>query len=419
MGKKSNSMRLEVEKLSGWPYQIKPESPRRLRSLDEADDSTDLIEGSSIWHVDVATNLEMMESIADQWRDLERKSPNSATSFQSYNWCRAHLASSQERFAIINVFQNDQLVLVFPLSIHNRFGLSVATWLGDPFTQYGDVLIDKDAPYAEAVKLAWQAMLEIPGLDVLTLRKVRSDAAISTATELKENKTDSHDLSAILELGEFKSIECYLNSLKSKYRRNRKRIRRNLEKAGEVRFEIVEDETRRFQLIEKAIELKTSWLVQRGLMSRAAFSHSPFGILPALRSAEGDSFQTIVSHLELDGQTAALEVGFLWNNRYFAYLGCFEPDFASMSPGTIQMEDTISWLISNGVETYDLFAPLDPYKSQWSNSTVSVGDYQIGMTWAGQCYVNQFEGQIIPALRHIYNGMPDALRHWAAKLILQ
>ena len=379
----------------------------------------DLMERPEAWRTHVVSTLQGLDEIAAEWRYLESNADQSATAFQSFDWCRAHLAgNAPARFAIVCVYRRGELVLVLPLSIHRRFGVAVATWLGDPFTQYGDVLIDRRTPRQDALDAAFKALSKIAGLDALTLRKVRHDATILEAGGMAGAIPAGDSQSAILELAEFKSLECYRKTLKSKQRSNRKRVRRKLNEAGKVKFEIVTGRTAMAQTVDEAITFKTRWLAERGLMSRAAFCGNPFGILQRLVASPNAGFETIVSRLSVDGVSAAIEVGFLWNNCYFAYLGSFNPEFAAMSPGTIQMEDTISWLIEKGVASYDLFAPMDHYKQQWSNTVRPVSTCLVALSARGWLYSNMLEGRILPKLRQTWHILPGTIRHRAAKLIM-
>ena len=88
-----------------------------------------------------------------------------------------------------------------------------------------------------------------------------------------------------------------------------------------------------------------------------------------------------LSVLEAGERVAAIEIGFLHARHYYRYLGAFDWDLHDVSPGKVQMEMTVCWLIDNGIATYDLLAHPSAYKDSWSNRIVGLKTYAITRTW--------------------------------------
>ena len=63
-----------------------------------------------------------------------------------------------------------------PFAVHRRYGVSRLIWMGQPASQYGDVLLDPERASSIEIAIAFNRVLEHVAPDVADLRRVRDDA---------------------------------------------------------------------------------------------------------------------------------------------------------------------------------------------------------------------------------------------------
>ena len=372
-------------------------------------------------HVEVIDNLDALDQIASEWRTLEAKAPASATVFQSFAWCRAWIERYVQlkpiaSFKVVTAREDGVLQLVWPLTIYRKHGMNEGRWLGEPMTQYGDVLMAADAPQS-ALKKAWQFLEQKAGVDFLNLRKIKLDASVRRLEAFQQMVPVRREESVLVDLYGLQSIEEFNARTKSKVRRERGRKRRRLGELGDISFEVLETGPRAIATVKDAIAFKEQWLNERGLTSEAALIGDPFAVLADMAAGNRDA-GLVVSRLCVDNEPASIEVGFRWNGGYYAYLGAFNPKLEKYGPGAVQMEDTIAWCISEGLAFYDLFAPADRYKLEWGDDRIPVFDIARACSLRGWMYSEFYLRTVRPMLKDVYTNLPIGARQWVAQTLL-
>ena len=136
--------------------------------------------------LDLVTTRDGFEALEKDWNALFDRAGRDIQLFQGFNWlwhwANHFLPKAGEagpQLAIVTAYLDGRLVMVWPL-VSERLGpLTRLSWMGEPVSQYGDLLID-DVPDAQALlRAAWDFVTRRTGASVLKLRKVRDDAAIA------------------------------------------------------------------------------------------------------------------------------------------------------------------------------------------------------------------------------------------------
>jgi CelD/BcsL family acetyltransferase involved in cellulose biosynthesis len=104
----------------------------------------------------------------------------------------------------------------------------------------------------------------------------------------------------------------------------------------------------------------------------------------------------------------AAEIGFHHNGHYVSYLGAFASDLCAYSPGRLQIRATIDWCIAKGLSSYDLLAPDDAYKYDWSTGAAGVRTFVLVKTWRGQAAA--FGVRLRPEAKRLYHSLPKSAR---------
>jgi CelD/BcsL family acetyltransferase involved in cellulose biosynthesis len=133
------------------------------------------------WSVQVRRSDDGLAGLGDDWDDLVARCA-AATPFQSYAWLESwwRTYGTPGTLRLVLVRHGGRLVAAAPLMLRRRAGCAVLTPLGDPFSDFTDVLVD-DLFAAEAARRLAAALIAEPGWQAIDLPEVRPDAAAATA----------------------------------------------------------------------------------------------------------------------------------------------------------------------------------------------------------------------------------------------
>ena len=272
---------------------------------------------------------------------------------------------------------------IWPLRITRDLGVSVATDLADPVSQYSDVI---GTPFDnEAIAELGTMLRRNYRVDVLLARRVRADSGLDAAFADAGAAIVDTGLAPFADLAAFGNFSAYMASFSKSTARKIKQRRTRLETAaGALSFEVLQGAAAR-SAIETAMLWKRYWLQTQAFMSRVFDGAANEAAL--VEAAMGPNARTSV--LSAGGRAVAIELGFTSGTHYAAYLGTFAPDLASYSAGQEQMLRTIEWCFAQDFTSYDLLPPDDGYKRHWTRGDTAhaVRDYGMALSKTGGMYL--------------------------------
>lgn len=350
----------------------------------------------------VARDLDSLDRLECAWRAMSASGlPTPFHAFDSVRLFAAETLRRGNQLAVLAVGPADAPNLIWPLAVTRRVGLSVAHWLGEPLAQYGDVITGREGMTTSVEAEAWR-VLEGLCVDAVILRNVRSTAAVAALLEPRlepagEDTAPFVDCDAVRRSGGLEQV------LASRMMRRQRGLERKFRALGDITFQVHEGEDAR-PVAEAALVMKREWLARRGLKGAIVEDANWSRVLVELATRPGGA----VSTLKLDGRMAAAEIGFHHNGHYVSYLGAFASDLYTYAPGRIQIRATIDWCIAKGHSSYDLLAPDDAYKYDWSTSAAPVRTYVHAKTLRGRAAV--FGVKLKPRVKRVYYSLPPAAR---------
>jgi len=186
------------------------------------------------------TELQLIESrtgfdsLEAEWNALFERAADSHQVFQSFawncHWCN-HFLDGATRLAVVVAREHGRLVMVWPLVAERHLGLLQIKWMGDPVSQYGDVLIEKRADRRRLLNLGWRYIREHLRGDVVRLRKVRADSAVAPLLSELGAFVSNHAEAPYLDLASAPDATTYQERYSAKARKNRRRQRRRFLRA--------------------------------------------------------------------------------------------------------------------------------------------------------------------------------------------
>ena len=364
------------------------------------------------------TTLAEVESISTLWLALEERCDNALTYFQTYVWCRNWIAifcgiPGQPVPHVRTVWRGDELVCVWPLMISGG-GVRRMENLGDPHSQYCNILSLPEADVARdaVAELLLVGLLERSACDVAVFKPVPMGSGLENAlSRIMPPIRGYANQASVLDLAQYNSSADYSAKLGKVQKRNRNRRRNHLARLGALDFRVIwPDNPEYAPLVRQAAAMKRRWLAGTSRYS-AGFSMAEYEEFLAQLSGDAAALAgACLSVLRAGDRVVALELGFIRKRHYYAYLGGFDWELRGLSPGKVQMDMTVGWLIDNGISAYDLLANPAEYKKSWSNQDIALGGFAAPLTWRGHFYAEAWLPVIRPAIKRLHGMISEMVR---------
>lgn len=369
--------------------------------------------------LELVTSRAAFDALEDDWNALFARAGRSAQVFQTFNWnwhwANHYLGSSAGgisgvELSIVIGRRGGRLVMVWPLVCERVRGVRQIFWMGEPVSQYGDVVIDDMADRDAVLNAGWDFLVSKARGDVVRLRRVRADSLIAPILERSGAICGNRQTAPFLHLGSAPNFAAYEQRYSPRSRRNRKRLMRRLAEHGDVKFERVTRGMRARQLAQTAIELKSRWLADRGLVSHAISDERMGRFFADVADTASRPAGCIVSALTSNGDIAALDVSFACKDRLCLHVIAFNLAFEKSGAGTLLLEQCIRDAFDEKVATLDLMAPGDNYKLDWADASVEVCDWSQPLSLVGSAYVRLYLNLARPRMKAALTSIPQPVR---------
>jgi CelD/BcsL family acetyltransferase involved in cellulose biosynthesis len=366
------------------------------------------------------TTLAEVDAVSFDWRALEDRCSDRLTYFQSHDWCRGWLAAfaghgTATRCRIETVWLGDRLVAVWPLMMRRVRGIRVLENLGAPHSQYCNLLCEDAQEEHAFTRELVERVAQDPDCDVAVFHPVPHQSKLGVLLRARPTMRGFNDRSALLDLTVFPDSHAYRSSGGKLKKRNRARRRNHLARTGELGFQVIWPNDPRFAaLVRQCAAMKRTWLRETARAS-SGFSFADLDqFLSALVGDRDVLNGACLSVLTAGDRTVAMELGFIRSGHYYSYLGSFDWSLRHLSPGKVQMEMTVGWLIDHGVKTYDLLGGEGDYKQSWTSHSLALDGYSLPFSWKGRFYAQAWLPVIRPLAKRFFLSLPGRVRQLVA-----
>lgn len=395
--------------------------------------SFSILDDGNQFVLDCLTSVEELRGIGKEWKHLEQTCGEPYIYFQSYDWCVKWCASFvdnaksdknqfQPQIKTYTLRRNGKLVLIWPMMlIKSTMDLVTQTFLSEPHGQYGNIICDRKFLPPKIGKKVWHTIKDTSNADAIILDQYPQSSFLRTLVQENGIVESSDKHSSALDLSAFGTWEEYHASQSRNMRKQRKQRRNKLSKLGILGYETHYGGSKRFaELVALGLEWKNIWLKQTGRRAAVLSDERTKDHLSSLTGTEGTQYDSptgaIIGVLTLDEQPIALEIGLGESGRFYSYLGAFNWDFKSYSPGKLQIEETQKWAKAVGFKTFDFLGDPAEYKSAWTNSTDALESRSVAITARGFLYCVFWKAYLRPAVRIVFNKLKPEYRSKLLKL---
>lgn len=373
--------------------------------------------------IDVIRDRAAFDAIEADWNDLFCRAGRDTQVFQTFgwnwHWANHYLpASSEDRrvaLSIVTVRVEGRLALLWPLIAERAGGFMTLRWMGEPVSQYGDVLLEDRQDGSELLRRSWDFITNELGADAVLLRKVRADAVIAPLLGTVNAAATAAAQAPFLDLASASDFATYEQRYSSKARKNRRRLMRRLAERGVVTIERHSSGPQARAAALEAIALKLNWIKDSGRLA-PALADARFAAFFA-DAAEGRDRPTgcQVMMLKSAGETAGVAIDVTCLGRRAAHIIVHDPSLDGFSPGTLLLQEWIRAASADRIATFDLLAPAYPYKLDWADASVNVNDFAVGLTLPGRAYVRVYLGLLRARLKEGAEALSQLLARLRAR----
>lgn len=361
-------------------------------------------------------------SLEASWTALFERAGESHHLFQSYNWLwhwAQHFLPQDDRgFPKLSIViardQSQNLVLVMPLVLLRHGPVLKLVWMGEPVSQYGDVLIDRNVDRAALLDAAFAYIGKTSPAGLVHLRKIRSDAAVAPLIKAQASFKSNVLVAPYIDISSATSFDAFEERYAKSARRNRKRQRRRLEDHGAQSLEVADQGLRARDLANQGFDLKIAWLKDKSLISPALSDERTRAFFLDVCEAKSHPAGCAVTVLKSGDQIAALEISVSAKGRTAIHIITYAKEFEKAAAGALLMEDSIRRAIDAKQQVFDLLAPGAEYKYNWTDTDIEVADYAVALSGVGYLYSQVYLNFIRQTGKRFVEHLPPSIRRFAA-----
>ena len=368
--------------------------------------------------LEVVRDFAAFEALENDWNSLFQRAGQCHQLFQTYSWnwhwCQSYLvpdgADSDLKLSVVVGRRDGRVVMIWPLITKRHMGVGYICWMGAPVSQYSDVIIEDAPEKMDWMNASWRFICADLAGDMVCIPKVREDSVLWALLQQLGVRPDQETEAPYADLAKAGTYDVYASRFSSRQRKNRRRQRRRLSEHGEISFEVLKKGPAAAAAAQQAIDMKRLWLEKQALVSKA-FSDRRIDAFFSSALASGERPAGCeVGVLKVGDETAAIEIGVACNGRLASHICVYSLDqkFVQSGAGGIVTDDTIRHCLDGDIDTFDLMAPADPYKYEWTDAAVKVCDYAVPLTSRGHAYAAL--GACTYAAKAAFETAPQRLR---------
>ena len=316
---------------------------------------------------------------------------------------------------VAKVLRGQRLIGLWPLSLQRQSSVWLVRNLDDPFGQFAGTVFEDSADIAPSVVAIVQALRRERLADGMQIEGVIAGSPLHQGLAAAGLRgTGSRD-AVVVDLRPFATFADYTKTVNAKTRKNLRNLLNRLERSGPTTSIVVTEAARVREIIEKSFTDRVQWLNDHG-KSSTAFRNADFRSLVAtLPDMPGIKLRAFA--LLHNGNVIAQQWGFIYGDRYYAYISSRDPAFDAFSAGRIHLGHVIRSCYDDGIRVLELMPPKVDYKMTWTDMTRRVDTFAAPFTVRGRLVLDLWLARCDPALRKVSHRLPPAIRRRLATLI--
>ena len=353
--------------------------------------------GASQFHaVQEITSWNDLEPLRQTWKLMHGQTPN-ASFFQSWLWFESywrHFGDAQQLRVLIAKESDGTPTGILPLTLRNEpHALGQIRRLGFPLenwgTGYGPLGPSPDETYAAGLQFIRNRLRD---WDKIDLRWITSQGAQDVVSGFRRARMPFQQKlwSRTARIDLTRGWDEYWSSRTSKWRNNRRRADKALNRLGRIRFihfrPSASHTDPRWDLYDMCEHVAAqSW--QGASPSGNTLNHPHVrDFLREVHAAAVAAGCVYLSLLMIDDHPAAFTYNYLWNGMVHGLRMGYDLQFQPAGPGAVLLRETVRECFQRGDHTFDLGESESSFKRWWANQTVET--YRFSHLSLANAFVN-------------------------------
>ena len=324
----------------------------------------------------IHSELKGLEDIYRQWDQLLSTS-HCNRAFASAEWYVSS-CSKQETWTpyLITATSGGELICILPLVIDRADGTALFPHHGAG-ADYNDAIVCNNNTITVAASLRY-ALSSPAQCQKMVLSRLRPDSHCAKAMSCIQQDSDIQCNRRVTDMYPHitlpSSFEEYLASRGKAFRKNIRRILRNIQNDGLKIQELHPDEFDPAKLPELLTRMSVARNKEKSSFVRNTFIRSFINsVLPAIFRKRYLRAFAIFNR----GQIIALDLCTLWASGFVTWNGGFLAEGALWSPGSALFAYGIQEAIAMGLEEYDFTRGTEAYKESWATGSYPVSEVEL------------------------------------------
>jgi len=314
----------------------------------------------------VIDKLGDLEQIAKEWEELLRHIGD-ITPFQLPPWQLTwwkHFGSGLLRVLVFR--ENGRMVGIVPCFLHEWNNRRQLTLIGSGLSDYLEPAIE-DQHAGVILEFLQRYLQSREEWDVCDWQDLNAGSRLAAlrGDGFRVEEREGQPCSRIPLNGTYDE---FWRGRGKDLRRNVRRYGLRAAEAGAVEFKVIEKPDA--ALLHSVIQLHTARWEAKGEPGMIAANHAAeFLCDVGLLFADRGMVRVFTIHFQ--GQTAALNLAFLFRNTVFAYMSAFDPQHEHFGFGRKLLHDAIKHCYESGVAYWNFMRGDEPYKFSWGAECVA------------------------------------------------
>jgi CelD/BcsL family acetyltransferase involved in cellulose biosynthesis len=361
--------------------------------------------------------VEVIERLADQWRDLCNDSVDDQP-FYRPEWIAAHIRAftPQAKVVLLTVSSGERLLFVLPLLQEwSVFAGVPLRKLRAPVNSHScrlDAVRRSGSDGDAAVMAAWKHLQSLDSWDLLELSDAPEGGTIS-ALVLAAGQSGVHTAQVPMRRNPYVPVPADPAGLQklpinARLRGKLRHIRRELDTQGGLTFCRVNTADR--SMLDRFYELESAgWKGTEG--SAIACNPNIRQFYDEISQAAERFGYLCMYSLELNGELLASHFGLSHNGRYFSPKIAYNENFPQYAPGHLIVSEILQDCASRGISEYDITGANDEWKMKWTSEARAKYMYFVFRRGFAGSLAHAVRFKVRPAIKKLIGIFKTEQRH--------
>lgn len=225
-----------------------------------------------------------------------------------------------------------------------------------------------------------------------------------------ENLATVADTASVVDLSDGGANSEMLGAAKASTRRNRKKRRKKLADGMDLELVALAGGSPEYaEAVDVIFRWKAAWFRETG---RPQKNFSDPETKTFIKNLTDGAFALMLMR---GGTPVAAEIGFRQGARFYSYIGAFDWSVRDLSPGRVEIEEALHWLVGEDVQFYDLLGAATAYKQAMSDLDAELTSFLHPVSMAGACYVHAWRKRGQPFVKRTFYSLSQGQRQFVTE----